>query len=66
MNLKAKVLARMNQAKKVAICGQKKGLTASFLGVTAHFFISQDHKWHGVTLAVRRLASPHTADHVEQ
>ena len=68
MDLKAKVLARMNQARKVAICvdiWSKKGLTASFLGVTVHFFTPQDHKWHRVTLAVRRLASPHTADHVE-
>ena len=47
MDLKAKVLARMNQARKVAICvdiWSKKGLTASFLGVTAHFFTPQDHK----------------------
>ena len=68
MDLKAKVLARMNQARKLAICvdiWSKKGLTASFLGVTAHFFTPQDHKRHRVTLAVRRLASPHTADHVE-
>ena len=49
MDLKAKVLARMNQARKVAICvdiWSKKGLTASFLGVTAHFFTPQDHKRH--------------------
>ncbi len=43
----------------------KKGLTASYLGVTAHFFTPCDHKRNRVTLAVRRLASPHTADHVE-
>ena len=68
VDLKAKVLARMNQARKVAICvdiWSKKGLTASFLGVTAHFFTPHDHKRNRVTLAVRRLASPHTADHVE-
>ena len=68
MDLKAKVLVQMNQTRKVAICvniWSKKGLTASFLGVTAHFFTPRDHKRHRVTLAVRRLASPHTADHVE-
>ena len=68
MDLKAKVLAQMNQTRKVAICvdiWSKKWLTASFLGVTAHFFTPQDHKRHRVTLAVRRLASSHTADHVE-
>ena len=68
LNLKARLLARMKEARKVAICidvWSKKGLTASFLGVTAHFFTAKDHKRHKATLTVRRLTSPHTAKHIE-
>ena len=68
VDLKAKVLACLNQAGKIAVCvdiWSKKQLTASFLGVTAHFLTPHDHKRNRVTLAVRTLASLHTADHVE-
>ena len=44
----------------------KKGLTSSYLGVTCHFFSRRDHRRHCVTLAVRRMPSPHTADHVRE
>lgn len=58
----------MNHARKVAICvdiWSKKGLSASCLGVTAHFFTPHDHKRNQATLAVRKIASPHTVDHIE-
>ena len=42
----------------------KPGLTASFLGITAHYFSHQDSQCHIVTLAVSRLPSPHTADRI--
>ena len=63
VDLKAKLLTQMKQAREVAICvdiWSKKGLTASFLGVTAHFFTPNDHKWNQA-----RLVSPHTAEYVE-
>ena len=44
----------------------KKGLTSSYLGVTAHFYSKKDHKRHAVTLCVKRMPSPHTAEHVRQ
>ena len=39
-------------------------MTASFLGITAHYFSYQDRQRHNVTLAVSRLPSPHTADRI--
>ena len=44
----------------------KKGLTSSYLGVTAHFFSKKDHKKHVFTLYVKRMPSPHTAENVRQ
>ena len=41
-------------------------MTASFMGVTAHFFSKKDHRRHSVTLAVKKMPSPHTADNVLQ
>ena len=59
----------MNDTRKVALCvdiWSRKGLTASYLGITAHFFTRSDHKRHTATIAVRRLPSPHTAERVEE
>ena len=36
------------------------------MGVTAHFFSKKDHRRHSVTLAVKKMPSPHTADNVLQ
>lgn len=44
----------------------KKGMTASYLGVTAHFFSRSDHRRRNATIAVRRLPSPHTVERVEE
>ena len=51
IDLKSNILSHMLQAGKVNFCTDiwsKKGMTASFIGVTAHFFAS--HKRHNVTL----------------
>lgn len=59
----------MSQARKIALCADiwsKKGLTSSYLGVTAHFFSRKDHRKHVVTLSVKRMPSPHTAVHVRE
>ena len=42
----------------------KKGMTESFLGVTAHFFLRKSHKHFKATLAVRIFPQQHTADQV--
>ena len=39
-------------------------MTSSYLGVTAHFFSTKDHKCHNITLATRHFPSPHTASHI--
>ena len=65
IDLKGNILSHMLQARKVNFCTDiwsKKGMTASFIGVTAHFFAS--HKHHNVTLAVKRMPSPHTGEEV--
>ena len=67
--MKGKVASKLQEARKIAICTDiwsRKGLTQSFLGITAHFFTRSDHKRHNATLAVRLLPSPHTADRIEE
>ena len=58
-----KVLA---DARKVSLCTDmwtKKGLTLSYLGLTAHFFSRHDHRCHQITLAVRQIMQhPHNAE----
>lgn len=63
IEMKGNIQSYMDQARLVNVCADiwtKRGMTASFLGVTAHFFSFKDHKRHNVTLAVRSMASPHT------
>ena len=69
ITLKQNMQALMSQARKVALCADiwsKRGLTSSYLGVTAHFFSRKDHRKHVVTLCVKRMPSPHTAVHVRE
>ena len=69
VTLKQNIHALISQARKVALCADiwsKKGLTSSYLGVTAHFFSRKDHRRHVVTLCVKRTPSPHTAAHVRE
>ena len=61
--LKNNISLTLEKAKRVSICTDiwsKQGMTASFLGVTAHFFTFIDKKRHSITLAVKRFESPHT------
>ena len=65
--MKAKIATSLQDARKVSLCADiwtKKGMSSSYLGVTAHFFSPKDHLRHCVTLAVRRMPSPHTAENV--
>jgi len=62
--MKTNIQAFISKAPKVSLCADiwtKKGMSSSYLGVTAHFFTQHDHMRHRVTLAVRRLHHPHTA-----
>ena len=64
IELKAKISVHLQSANFISICSDiwsKKGLTSSYLGITAHFFSRSDHRRHTATLAVRRLVSSHTA-----
>ena len=67
--LKGKIASCLSDARKVNICTDvwtKKGMMSSYLGVTAHFFTHRDHRWHNVTIAVRRIPSPHTGEHIRE
>ena len=58
-------MSYMSKARRINICTNlwsKKGMTASFIGITAHFFAN--HKRHNATIAVRHMPSPHTAENI--
>jgi hypothetical protein len=68
-DLKANIRTFLSVAQKVSLCADiwpKRGLTSSYLGVTAHFFSTSDHRRHCVTLVVRRMVGSHTAEHVRE
>lgn len=57
VDLKANIGSYLQDACKVSITADmwsKKGLTSSYMGITAHFFSPRDHYRHWVMLAVRR------------
>ena len=67
IELKAKIGSYLLEANKVSICvdmWSKKGMTSSYLGITAHFYSHKDRRLHTATLAVRRMPSPHTGDNI--
>ena len=67
IDMKAKIGTHLHEARKISITADiwsKKGMSTSYLGVTAHFFSQKDHLRHCVTLAVRRMPSPHTGENI--
>ena len=67
IELKAKIGSFLLEANKMSICvdiRSKKGMTSSYLGITAHFYSHKDRRLHTVTLAMRRMPSPHTGDNI--
>ena len=69
VDLKASIQTYLCAARKVSLCADiwsKKGLTSSYLGLTAHFFSCHDHRKHCVTLAVRKMQGRHTAENVRE
>ena len=66
---KVKIVNVLKDSQRVSICANiwtKKGMSSSYLGITAHFFTRSDHVHHRVTLAVRRMPSPHTGENIRQ
>ena len=66
---KSNVQKCLSTAQHVSLCADiwsKKGLTSSYLGITAHFFGRKDHRKHHIVLAVRKFAHPHTGEHVHE
>ena len=67
IELKAKIGSYLQEANKVSVCADiwtKRGMSSSYLGITCHFYSRKDHRRHCVTLAVRRMPSPHTGDNI--
>lgn len=56
MDLKVSLMSALRDSHKVSLTvdiWSKKGMTASYMGVTAHFFTRSDHKRRNATIAVR-------------
>lgn len=69
LDLRSKLCDSMQPARKISLCTDiwsKTGFTASFLGITCHYFNDNKKKKYHITLAVRHFPSPHTADRVLQ
>jgi hypothetical protein len=68
-SLKFTLASTLDNAHRICFCTNiwtKAGMSASFLGVIAHFFTPNDRKRHHITLAVQRFESPHTAARVAE
>ena len=71
VELKASIQQYLSAAQRISLCADiwsknSKGLTSSYMGITAHFFSRKDHCRHCVTLAVTRFPHPHTGQHVRE
>ena len=69
VDMRSKIQEYLSKAQKVSLCADvwtKKGMSSSYLGITAHFFSSLDRRRHRVTLAVQRIPHPHTAENIRQ
>ena len=67
-NMKAQVELFLIEACAISLCADiwtKRGLSSSYLGVTAQFFSLKDRKLHNVVLAVRSMSHPHTGDAIK-
>lgn len=41
-------------------------MSSSYLGITAHFYSTKDHRRHSVTLAMRRMPQTHTSNNIHE
>ena len=63
--LKQRIQEILGRTRRCTFCSDiwsKKGMSASFLGITVH----DDKKKHSITLAVRRFESPHTNERIAE
>lgn len=68
-DLKVKTVNVLKDSQRVSTCADiwtKKGMSLSYLGITAHFFTRSDHVRHRVTLAVRRMPFSHTGENIHK
>ena len=68
-NLKEDLRKSLDSAERISLCADiwsKKGMTASFLGLTAHYYSRSKKAKCNITIAVRRFESPHTAERVSK
>ena len=59
----------LSEVQKGSLCADtwtKRGMTSSYLGVTAHFFSRRDRKRLQATLVVRRMPHPHSAVNIRE
>ena len=69
LDMNTNIQTFISKAQKISLCADiwiKKGMSSSYLGVTAHFFTKHDHTRRQVTLVVRQIHHPHTADTVRE
>ena len=62
--MKVNIMSYIEQLRFINVCADiwtTRGMTASFLGLTAHFFFLQRSQ---ATQCVRTMPSPHTADNI--
>lgn len=67
--LKQRIQEILGRTRRCTFCSDiwsKKGMSASFLGITVHCFTHDDKKKHSITLAVRRFESPHTNERIAE
>lgn len=65
---KQKFKKRLTAARRVSICTDlwtKKGLSASFLAISACYFCVEQHKPEHILLALEQVAHPHTAQSIK-
>jgi len=66
-NMKIDLRESLSSAERISLCvdaWSKRGMSASFLGLTAHFYSRSKKDKCNITIAVRRFESPHTAERV--
>ena len=68
-NLKEDLRKSIDSAERISLCADiwsKKGMTASFLGLTAHYYSRSKKAKCNITIAIRGFESPHTAERVSK
>uniref|UniRef100_A0A1X7U5U4 DUF659 domain-containing protein n=1 Tax=Amphimedon queenslandica TaxID=400682 RepID=A0A1X7U5U4_AMPQE len=63
------IQAKLNNAVAISLCADiwsKTGMSASVLGVTAHFFTLNSNKRHSICIALKRFPSPHTGTRIAE